>query len=216
VSKIRVLLVDDHETVRQGLRLLLDTQPDIEVVGEAGSGTSALERAQALRPNVVVMDVTMPEMNGLEATRSLRARGIETAVVALTRHEDEAYVQEMLGAGASGYVLKQSPSTELLRAGRTAAAGQRYLDANVAANVAGAYLRKYGKRDQPGPTISDREAEVLRQMAWGWSNKEIAAQLNVSVKTVEVHKANAMRKLGLHGRIDIVRYALLQGWLKDS
>ena len=211
-----MLLVDDHETVRQGLRLLLNAQHDMEVVGEARDGRSALQRASELRPQVVVMDVTMPEMNGLLATRALRDSGSQQpAVVALTRHDDEAYVQEMLGAGASGYVLKQSPSTELVRAVRAAAAGERYLDSNVAAHVTDAYLRKYGKRDAAGPTISEREAEVLKQMAWGWSNKEIAAHLDLSVKTVEVHKANAMRKLGLRGRIDIVRYALLKGWLQD-
>ena len=216
MTKIRVLLVDDHETVRQGLRLLLDAQTDMEVVGEAGDGRAALDLAGSLKPAVVVMDITMAEMNGLIATRMLREANPATAIVALTRHQDDAYVQEMLGAGALGYVLKQSASTELLSAVRAAASGKQYLDSSVAAHVTGAYLKKYGKRDVAAPTISDREAEVLRQMAWGWSNKEIAAQFDVSVKTVEVHKANAMRKLGLRGRIDIVRYALLQGWLTDT
>lgn len=217
MGKIRILLVDNHEVVRHGLRLLLDAQPDLEVVGEAGTGTAALVHVGRLKPTVVVMDVAMPDMNGLATTRALRDAGAGAAVVALSRHDEDAYVQEMLAAGAAAYVLKQSPSSELVRAVRAAAAGQQYLDTKIAAQVTGNYLKKYGNREATGrPTISERESEVLRQMAWGWSNKEIAARLDVSVKTVEVHKANAMRKLGLRGRIDIVRYALLQGWLKDT
>jgi DNA-binding NarL/FixJ family response regulator len=203
----RVLLADDHETVRQGLKLLLDAQPDIEVVGEAADGRAALSQVQRTKPHVVVMDVSMPDLNGLAATRAV-------AVVALTRHSDDAYVQELLGAGASAYVLKQSASSELLRAIRAAAAGQRYLDAALAARAADAYLARHGGR-QPHPTISERETNVLRMMALGHSNKEIASALDISVKTVEVHKANGMRKLGLRGRIDVVRYAVLHGWLQD-
>lgn len=214
MNTIRIVLAEDHETVRQGLRLLIDAQTDMEVVAEAGNGLLAIERAEALRPDVVVMDVTMPEMNGLIATRQLREKVPTAAVVALTRHNDEAYVQELLRAGAAGYVLKQSASAELLRAIRAAAAGQPYLDRSLAQRVTGEYLRKHTQRSTQ-PALSERESEVLRQMAWGLSNKEIAVQLDVSVKTVEVHKAHAMRKLNLRGRIDIVRYALLQGWLQD-
>ena len=214
--KIRVLLAEDHETVRQGLRLLIDSQPDMEVVGEAGDGRAAVQRARALQPSVIVIDISMPEMNGLVATRRIMEAEPAPAVVALTRYGDEAYVQELLAAGASAYVLKQSPSAELLKAIRAAAAGDEYLDSMLAARVAGAYLRKHSKHTRERPSITDREAEVLRLMAWGYSNKEIAAQLDVSVKTVEVHRANAMRKLDLRGRIDIVRYAVLQGWLQDQ
>jgi DNA-binding NarL/FixJ family response regulator len=216
MSKIRILLADDHETVRQGLRLLIDAQSDMEVVGEARDGRVAVQCAASLQPHVIVMDVSMPEMNGLAATRALDAMDPKPAVVALTRYNDEAYVQELLAAGASGYVLKQSPSTELLRAIRTVAAGDPYLDSSLAARIAGDYVSKHSR--QPAhrrPAISDREGEVMRLLAWGHSNKEIAAKLDVSVKTIEVHKANAMRKLGLRGRIDIVRFALLQGWLQD-
>lgn len=214
--KIRIVLADDHETVRQGIRLLIDGQPDMEVVGEAGDGRIALQRVRALRPEVVVLDVSMPEINGLVVTRTLCEATSPPAVVALTRYGDEAYVQELLAAGASAYVLKQSPSTELLSAIRAAAAGREYLDATLAARVAGAYLRKHSRHAQDRPGITDREAEVLRLMAWGHSNKEIASQLDLSVKTVEVHRANAMRKLNLRGRIDIVRFAVLQGWLQDQ
>ncbi len=216
MTKIRVLLADDHQTVRQGLKLLIDGQPDMEVIGEAGDGRSAVQRARALHPAVVVVDVSMPQMNGLMATRTIRESTPAPAVVALTRHGDEAYVQELLGAGAAAYVLKQSPSSELLSAIRAAAAGGEYLDAAIASRVAGAYLRKHSRRTEERPSITDREAEVLRLMAWGHSNKEIASKLELSVKTVEVHRANAMRKLKLRGRIDIVRFAVLQGWLQEQ
>jgi DNA-binding NarL/FixJ family response regulator len=214
VKKITVLLAEDHETVRQGLRLLIDAQADMEVVAEAGDGRAALQRAEATHPTVVVVDVSMPEMNGLEATRGLRERHPDMAIVALTRYGEDGYVQELLAAGASGYVLKQSASEELLQAIRAAARGERYLDASLSARPAG--TRMQGRRDTaPRARISDRESQVLRLMALGHSNKEIAAALEISVKTVEVHKANAMRKLELHGRLDVVRYALLQGWLRD-
>ena len=212
-AKIRVLLADDHETVRHGLKLLINRQPDMEVVGEAGDGRHAVERAEVLKPNVAVVDVSMPEMNGLAATKAICESTPGTAVVALTRYSDDAYVQELLNAGALGYVLKQSPSAELVDAVRAAASGRRYLDRSLAARVAGTMVKGRG-RTAPAP-ISDRETEVLRLMALGHSNKEIAAMLELSVKTVEVHKANAMRKLGLAGRTDVVKYALLQGWLRE-
>jgi len=214
MKKIRVLLAEDHEVVRQGLKLLIDRQPDMEVVGEAGDGRVAVERAKTLQPNVAVVDVSMPQMNGLAATKAIRESTPGTAVVALTRYDDEAYVQELLTAGALGYVLKQSPSAELVDAVRAAASGRRYLDRRLAARVAGDILSSRRRRDAP-PAITDRESEVLRLMALGHSNKEIAELLFLSVKTIEVHKGNAMRKLGLAGRTDVVRYALLQGWLRD-
>jgi two-component system response regulator NreC len=212
VKKIRVLLADDHETVRQGLKLLIDSQPDMEVVAEAGNGRAAVDVATALQPSVAVLDVSMPEMNGLAATRALRDTAPSTAIVALTRYVDDAYVRELLGAGALGYVLKQSPSSELVDAIRAAAAGRRYLDRSLAARVAGTMLP--GRRREK-PQMTERETEVLRLTALGHSNKDIANSLDLSVKTVEVHKANAMRKMGLAGRTDVVRYALLQGWLRD-
>ncbi|HVG70588.1 MAG TPA: response regulator transcription factor [Vicinamibacterales bacterium] len=213
MAKIRVLLADDHETVRHGLKLLINGQHDMEVIGEAGDGRAAVERAGSLKPNVAVVDVSMPEMNGLAATKAIRESAPGTAVVALTRYDDEAYVQELLSAGALGYVLKQSPSAELVDAVRAAASGQRYLDRHLVARAAGTMLSS--RRRAAPPAITDRETEVLRLMAVGHSNKEIAGTLDLSVKTVEVHKANAMRKLGLTGRTDVVRYALLQGWLRD-
>jgi len=206
---IRVLLAEDHETVREGLRLLLDAQADMQVVGEAGDGRAAVERAGALQPDVVVLDLTMPGMNGLAAARALKESA--AAIVALTRHDDDAYVRELMAAGASAYVLKQSSSAELLHAIRVAASGGRYLDPGLPPPD----HPRDPRRRASTPLITDREVEVLRLMAVGHSNKEIASRLNISIKTVEVHKANAMRKLNLRGRTDVVRYAVLNEWLRD-
>jgi len=214
MKKIRVVLAEDHETVRQGLHALLVARDDIEIVADAANGLVALERVKALKPDVAVMDVSMPEMNGLAATRAIREVAPKVAIVALTRHADDAYVQELLSAGAMGYVLKQSSIDELLKAIRAVAAGERYLDSALVARNARAYLSRYST-PQSRPPISDRESSVLRLMAIGHSNKEIATALDIAVKTVEVHKANAMRKLNLRGRIDVVRYAVLSGWLQD-
>ena len=215
MSRIRVLLAEDHATVRQGLKLLIGGQPDMEVIGEAGDGRTAVEYAQQLHPSVAVLDISMPEMNGLAATRELRRTVPNTAVVALTRYDDEAYLQELLAAGAMGYVLKQSASSELLGAIRAAARGDRYLDSALGTRVSGAMTKRPRGESGTQTLISHREGEVLRLIAIGHSNKEIATQLVLSVKTVEAHKSNAMRKLGLGGRIDIVRFAMLQGWLKE-
>ena len=214
---IRILLADDHVTVRHGLKLLIDGQPDMKVIFEASDGKSAVEKAIELAPDVVVMDISMPGMNGLLATRTLKERQPGAAIITLTRHGDDAYLQELLRAGVSGYVLKQSAPAELLQAIRAAAAGGQYLDSTLTARVTAGFLAKDGKRvGKSGATISQREADVLRLIASGYSNKEIAGRLALSVKTVEAHKANAMRKLGLNGRIDIVKYALLQGWLHSA
>src|SRR5260221_3977861 len=216
-SPLRILLADDHVTVRHGLKLLIDSQPDMKVVAEASDGNSAVQRAVALKPNVVVMDISMPGVNGLAATRALRKLQPSAAIVTLTRHSDDAYLQELLRAGVSGYVLKQSAPTELLQAIRAAAAGGQYLDATMTAPITAGFLsRERRKVSKSAVTLSERESEVLRLIASGYSNKEIAARLSLSVKTVEAHQANAMRKLGLNGRIDIVKYALLQGWLHNT
>ena len=212
-ARIRVVLADDHETVRQGLKLLINGQVDMEVVGEAGDGRQAIVRVAELRPTVAVVDVSMPEMNGLAATREIRRQSPQTAIVALTRYDDESYVQEFMAAGALGYVLKQSAARELIDAVRAVARGTRYLDPALGKRLGLAVPPR--PHDPPRSRITDRESEVLRLIALGHSNKEIAGALAISVKTVEVHKANAMRKLGLAGRIDIVRFAMLQGWLHD-
>jgi two-component system response regulator NreC len=213
---LRVLLADDHVTVRHGLKLLIEGQSDMKVVAEASDGQKAIQQALLLKPDVVVMDISMPGMNGLVATRKLKQSLPALAIVTLTRHGDDAYLQELLRAGVSGYVLKQSAPTELLQAIRAAAAGGQYLDSTLVARVTAGFLGHERKRVKSGGSLTDREADVLRLIAAGYSNKEIAGRLSLSVKTVETHKANAMRKLGLSGRIEIVKYALLQGWLHNT
>lgn len=213
---LRVVLADDHETVRYGLKLLIDQQEDMKVVGEAGDGKAVLQIASQSEVDVIVMDISMPGMNGLAATRKLKQLRPAVAVVTLTRHADDAYLQELLRAGVSGYVLKQSAPGELLQAIRAAAAGRQYLDSSLTARLTAAFAREGKGVSKSEGTISERESAVLRLIASGYSNKEIAAQLSLSVKTIEAHKANAMRKLDLRGRIDIVKYAKLQGWLNTT
>jgi two-component system, NarL family, response regulator NreC len=216
MTPIRVLLVEDHETVREGLRLLLDSQSDMEVVAEASDGRTAVEFNERFHPQVVVMDLSMPEMNGLEATQAIKRSHPETAIVALTRHDDAAFVDELTKAGASAYVLKQSASHQLLDAVRVAAIGGSYLDAQLRSRDARVITEDpVGRGGRRPPSVSEREKQVLRMMAIGHSNKEIAEALGITIKTVEVHKANAMRKLKLRGRIDVVRYAILHGWLQE-
>lgn len=218
MNKLRILLAEDHETIRDGLKLLINSQPDMEVVGEAENGRVAVQMAHERLPDVVVMDVSMPELNGLQATKRLKLEHPQMKVLALTRHTDDGYLQQLLHAGASGYVLKQSKSAELLRAIRVVVADKTYLDPAIAEKVV-THIRG-GKRPARGSytdgTLTEREAEVLRLIALGYINKEIAARLDLSVKTVEVHKANGMRKMGMKSRVDIVSYALLQGWLQDK
>jgi DNA-binding NarL/FixJ family response regulator len=216
VSRARILLADDHGIVRQGLRLLIDNEADMEVVGEAADGKAVLQLAKALSPDIVIMDISMPGMSGLSATRTLKNTLPGIAILALTRHDDQTHFEELLRAGASGYVLKQSAPTDLIKAIRAVAAGGLYLDPAMASQVAGGFVASARISNDAQTAISEREGEVLRLVAIGHTNKEIAARLTVSVKTVEVHKANAMRKLGLSGRVDIIRYGVLKGWLDDT
>jgi DNA-binding NarL/FixJ family response regulator len=216
-TPLRILVADDHAIVRQGLRLLIDSQQDMQVVAEAADGHAALEQAEALKPDIVVMDISMPGMNGLTATRTLKQRQPTITIVALTRHEDETYLEELLRAGASAYILKQSAPADFLQAIRAVAAGGIYLDPAMTSRVAGGLLAgKPHVNAETSAKLTERESEVLRLVAVGHSNVEIAARLGIAVKTVEVHKANAMRKLGLTGRVDVIRYGVLQGWLYDT
>jgi DNA-binding NarL/FixJ family response regulator len=217
MRKLRILLADDHETVREGLKVILNGQPDMEVVGQAANGREAVSRAVELDPDMIIMDVSMPGANGLEATQAVKACCPRTRVITLTRHRDEGYIHELLRAGASGYVLKQSRADELLHAVRTVAGNRVYVDAAVAGQMlSGAARRSLRGTEATTTGLSAREEEVLRAVAWGYSNKEIGAKLSLSVKTVETHKANALQKLGLHNRVDVVRYALFKGWLQDG
>lgn len=216
MSKLRILLADDHETVREGLKAILNAQADMEVIGEAPDGRSAVERTALLHPDIVIMDVSMPVMNGLRATQAIKETCPTVKVLTLTRHAEEAYLQQLMRAGASGYVLKQSRATEVLHAIRAVATGGTYLDAHLAKPLSPRGPSTAPRAGQSRSALTQREEEVLRLVASGYSNKEIAAQLNLSVKTVETHKANASHKLGVTNRIEIVSYALLQGWLRDS
>jgi len=215
MTKIQILVAEDHQTVREGLVMLINREPDMEAVGEAADGLQAITRAKELRPQVIVMDLSMPGMSGLNATRKLKQLIPEIQVVALTRHKEGGYLQECLQAGATGYVLKQSPSEELVRAIRAVVHGKSYLDPAVTTEVVKKYSSRASKGEQTD-SLSSREEEVLRFIAAGHSNKEIAVRLNISVKTVEAHKANSIRKLGLKSRIEIVEYALFRGWLKSA
>jgi DNA-binding NarL/FixJ family response regulator len=217
VSKLRILIADDHQVVREGLKALVNAQPDMSVVGEADDGRAAWLLAKQLQPDVVVMDVSMPEMNGAEATERLRRECPRVKVLTLTIYEDKGYLQQLLKAGASGYLLKRTVMEELIRAIRAVAKGGSYIDPTVAGKLVSNYITQEGGAGRTTTAdLSDREEQVLRLVAWGYSNKEIAAQLEISVKTVETYKARLMEKLGLRSRADIVRYALRQGWLQDD
>ena len=216
MTKLRLFLADDHTIVREGLRRLLEAEPDMEVIGEASDGEEAIQKATELQPDVALMDLSMPRLNGAQATRRMREACPNVHVLALTVHEDNTYVRDLLNAGASGYVLKRAAATELIQAIRAVAGGGVYVDPNVTAKllsgVVSPPLRGTGGIGQ----LSERETEVLKLTAQGHSNKEIAAQLNVSVKTVETYKARSMEKLGLRSRVDIVRLGAESGWLQAN
>jgi DNA-binding NarL/FixJ family response regulator len=200
--------------VREGLKLLVNAQPDMEVVGEAGDGEAAWRRALELQPSVVVMDVSLPELNGVQATRRLKESLPQIKILALTVHESRGYLKELLQAGASGYVLKRAAAEELIGAIRTIAQGGMYVDPAMGGKV----QEDLVEGADPGAaqdenTLSLREREVLCMIAEGYSNKEIAAQLKISPKTIETYKYRAMDKTGLRSRAEIVRYVVKQGWL---
>ena len=216
-SALRIMLVEDHETVREGLRLLIDHQPDMTVVTQASTGDEAIRAGQREDLDLVIMDLSMPGSSGLIAARALRDSRPELKIVVLTRHADQTYLHELLRAGVSAYVLKQSPHSELLHAIRAAAGGRQHIDSALTRHIAAPFLEAQSHRRQTGvPTVTERERSVLRLSAQGHSNKEIAQRLDVVVKTVEVHKTNGMRKLHLTGRIELLQYAVLQGWLDDA
>ena len=212
---IRLLLVDDHAVVRTGLRMLLGNEEDIEILGEAGTGHEALQLIERLHPDMVLMDIGLPDLTGIEVTRQIRQKWPGVAVVALTIHEDEEYFFQMLQAGANGYVPKRAAPEELLTALRTAAEGGVYLYPSLAKLLVRDYLS--GEREAASTTINeltDREQEVLAHLAEGASNQEIADTLNISPKTVARHRENLMHKLNLHSRADLVKYAIRKGIIK--
>jgi DNA-binding NarL/FixJ family response regulator len=210
---MHVLLADDHTVVREGFRRLIEAEPDMKVIGEAADGAEAVAKTIRLSPEIVLMDVSMGAANGAEATRRLKISCPAVKVLALTVHEDRSYLRELLEAGAVGYVLKRAAAEELIRAIRAVAAGGIYVDPRIAGKLVSPYNAAMSGPSGMRATLSEREAEVMRLIAQGYTNKEIAVQLRVSVKTVETYKARSMEKLGLRSRVDIVRTAAAQGWL---
>ena len=204
--------------MREGFKFIIESQADMEVVGEAGDGRTAVEMAQELKPDIVLMDISMPELNGLKAAAKLKRVAPDIKIITLTRHSDQAFLQELLQAGVSGYVLKQSAAAEIIYAVRAVAKGKNYLDPAITGKVFDDYVGSQNKlRGETTRTpLTEKESEVLRHIALGYSNREIADKMNVSVKTTESHKANALKKLAMQSRKDIIRYAILQGWMQEN
>jgi DNA-binding NarL/FixJ family response regulator len=210
---IRVLIVDDHAVVRSGLRLLLDAEEDLEPVGEAGSARDAVFQARALKPDVILLDIVMPEQTGLDVLPQLKHESPDVQVLILSMQDEPRYVREAFAAGASGYVLKEAADTEVVAAVREVAAGGRYVNPELGARLVAADTEA-AKRAEEDP-LSDREREVLRLLALGHTNQEIAKQLYISVRTAETHRAHIMQKLRLSSRAELVRHALAQGLLES-
>lgn len=214
MKTIRVLIVDDHEIVRSGMKMMLEDESQLELVGECENGQQAIEKARELKPDVIIMDITMPEMNGIDATREIKEQMPDIAVLAMTVHEDSDYFFEMLKAGASGYVPKRVASDELLRAIEIVASGHVFLEPGVATNLVTDYLERVNSDDDARDRydgLTPREQEVLTLIAEDYTNQAIANQLGISVKTVERHRENLMRKLDLHSRTALVKYAIRKG-----
>jgi len=212
---MRLLVVDDHAVVRSGLKMLLENEHDVEIIGEASSASEAIEAAIQQKPDVILMDIGLPDLSGIEATREIKKRVSNVAIVALTIHEDEEYFFKMLEAGATGYVPKRAAPEELLTAIRAAASGQVYLYPSLAKLLVRDFLDggRAGTEQTPSD-LTDREQEVLMYLAEGASNEEIAVSLVISPKTVARHRENIMRKLNLHSRSELVRYAIRKGIIK--
>jgi DNA-binding NarL/FixJ family response regulator len=207
-KKIRILLADDHAVVRQGFRMILGAQADMEIIGEAGNGREAVSMSEQLHPDVVVMDVAMPELNGIEATRRIMEQAPHTRILALSMHKDSVYVREILRAGARGYLLKDSIDVDLLAAVRAVGRGEGYLSPAVSDTVLSDYRKHV---TDPLDLLSSREREVLQLIAEGKTNKDIATALNLSVYTVDAHRGRIMEKLNLHSTSELVRFAVRKG-----
>ena len=216
MSKIKLLLADDHAVVRSGLRMLLEAQPDMEIVAEAENGRETIEKVLAFQPDLVLMDIEMPGMNGIEATRKIKEESPETAVLALTMYEDDQYFFEMLKAGAAGYIPKRAAPDALVNAIRTVKKGEVFLYPSMAAYLVEDYLQRDEAPEEDEADVVDlttREREVLVLIAEGLSNGEISEKLVISIKTVDRHRENIMRKLNIHNRIDLVKFALKKGMI---
>jgi len=214
---LRILLADDHSFIREGLKGLIGKQSDMEVVGEANDGQEAVSKAAEYLPDIVVMDVTMPRMSGMQATKQIKKAHPRIKVLGLSMHEDTSYLRGLLEAGASGYVLKRSAPQELIQALRSVAEGNTYLDPAVAARAATVFISKTPLRGEvAGAALSERENAVIRLVALGYTNREIAERIDLSVKTAETYRARAMEKLGFSTRADLVRHAAVLGWFGEN
>lgn len=214
MRKLRVFVADDHAIVREGIKLLINQQPDMEIVGEAGDGEETWRQVKDSSPDVLILDVSMPKLNGAQVAERLRVSSPDVRVLALSAYQDEAHIRQLLASGAAGYVLKKAIAEELTTAIRTVSRGGVHLDPAIAGKVVGGYINP--NSSESVDDLSAREQEVLRLIAWGHTNKEIASLLHLSVKTVESHKTRLMEKLNIQSRADIVRYALRRGWLKEE
>jgi DNA-binding NarL/FixJ family response regulator len=212
-TRHRVVIAEDHTILREGLRALLSAESDLEVVGEADDGRQAIRRVEELGPDLILTDLSMPKMNGVEAIREIKKHAPETKVLALTVHKAEEFILEVLQAGADGYILKDASSEELIMAIKSVLGGKRYLSPSVSQMVIEGYLegRKSFRSSSPWDTLTKREREILKLIAEGHKNKEIADYLYISVKTVEKHRANLMKKLGLHSAAALTAYAMERG-----
>ncbi len=218
MDKIRVLVADDHTIVREGVRLLLEAQPDIEVVGEASDGLEALAQARALQPDIVLIDLAMPNLNGLEAIRAIKREFPLMQMIALTMYESDEYFFQVLDAGASGYVLKKAASTDLVNSIRAVHAGDVFLYPSVARRLVTDYLRrvKSGEEQSSYDGLTSREREVLKLIAEGYTNQAIADKLVISPSTVQTHRTRIMRRLNLHNRAELIQYAVRKGLLDPT
>ena len=210
---VRVLIVDDHDIVRAGIRMLLDAQPDMAVIGEASDGKEAIEMAGSMKPDVVLMDISMPGTTGIEATRAIKKADSRIEIVGLTMHAEDRYFFQLLQAGASGYVVKGAAPRELLEAVRAASRGEAYIHPSLQRKLIGDYVSRTEGSDQASmlADLTERELEVLRLIVDGLTSREIAESLVISPNTVERHRQNIMSKLGLHNRAELVRYAISKG-----
>ncbi|GCE49449.1 LuxR family two component transcriptional regulator [Thermosporothrix hazakensis] len=215
--KIRILLADDHTILRAGLKMMLNAQPNMEVVGEAQDGRQALKEAQRLKPDIILMDITMPDMNGIEATKQIKKLLPDVKVLILTMHEHDEYVFQALRAGASGYILKEAADTELITALHVIQSGQFYLSPAAQSVMVGDYLQRVraGEEKDSYSSLTEREREILKLVAEGYTNNQIAERLVISPKTVDTHRTHIMDKLNLHSRAELVKYAMRRGLLED-
>ncbi len=218
MTKIRVLICDDHTILREGIRMLLNSQSDLQVVGEAMDGRDAIAKARTLKPDVILMDIAMPSLNGLEATKQIRRDDPNARVLVLTMYESDEYVAQMLEAGATGYVLKKVAGSELVYAIRAVYQGEAFLYPSITKRLVEDYLRRIetGQERTASDNLTDREREILQLIAEGHSSKEIADLLSLSVRTVQNHRAHVMQKLGIHDRGDLIKYAIQKGIIELS